>query len=563
MNLNSSKSPSLKDSIKSNNNIKYSYEKKNSNKTEEGNFFSIDISKTSQEIKNKYIEGSEVKSKTNKNTEKEQSNNNTFELSNNKYYFGSQNSNNIEETPTVKKKLFIPPFKENISSINIIHIKEIPIKKHKYPSILTTNYKSWNGYNYFPFKAKIIEGPSGFKPTLMTGTALTLSTILFFIFESKYLSDELNVFVPIIIGLLYAVSLINLIIASFIDPGIIRRFELTNEKKKNKENNENKIKRKNLKIFQLGRIMTYKYCHTCGIIRPNRSSHCRECNNCVERMDHHCPWIGICVGKRNYLYFFIFVMCVNILEILVIIFSTIHIIKKSDDNLLEDEYIENSKAYSLDKAVMSLYLIIYCIFFMYFTTRLLFYHIILILTNSTTKEKLKSVFRKGNPYTRSCWKNIKFILCPKIKKHDILEILRGDFQEICDTNKYNSDKNRNDPDKTYTNIELNLDSIIDENLDNSKKNKSIDHILFEESNKQQENTLEIDKIKNSNNNPIFDISSNNINQSYLKELEQNDTSVVKSNGKNKKKEIKFLENQSPEIQEFVKNFQKNFKYNPK
>ena len=144
-----------------------------------------------------------------------------------------------------------------------------------------------------------------------------------------------------------------------------------------------------------------------------------------------------------------------------------------------------------------------------------------------------------------------------------MEILRGDFQEICDTNKYNSDKNRNDPDKTDTNIELNLDSIIDENLDNSKKNKSIDHILFEESNKQQENTLEIDKIKNSNNNPIIDISSNNINQSYLKELEQNDTSVVKSNGKNKKKEIKFLENQSPEIQEFVKNFQKNFKYNPK
>ena len=80
-----------------------------------------------------------------------------------------------------------------------------------------------------------------------------------------------------------------------------------------------------------------------------------------------------------------------------------------------------------------------------------------------------------------------------------------------------------------------MDSIIDENLDNSKKNKSIDHILFEESNKQQENTLEIDKIKNSNNNPIIDISSNNINQSYLKELEQNDTSVVKSNGKNKKK----------------------------
>ena len=74
----------------------------------------------------------------------------------------------------------------------------------------------------------------------MSGTALTLSTILFFIFESKYLSDELNLFVTILIGLLYAVSLINLIIASFNDPGVIRRFELTNEKKKNKENNEKK-----------------------------------------------------------------------------------------------------------------------------------------------------------------------------------------------------------------------------------------------------------------------------------------------------------------------------------
>ena len=134
MNLNSSKNPSLKDSIKSNNNIKYSYEKKNSNKTEEGNFFSIDISKTSQEIKNKYIEGSD-KCKTNKNTEKEPSNNNTFELSNNKYYFGSQNSNNIEETPTVKKNYLFLLLKKTFHLLILYILKKFLLKNiniHQY-----------------------------------------------------------------------------------------------------------------------------------------------------------------------------------------------------------------------------------------------------------------------------------------------------------------------------------------------------------------------------------------------------------------------------------------------
>ena len=56
-----------------------------------------------------------------------------------------------------------------------------------------------------------------------------------------------------------------------------------------------------------------KLCNTCYIFRGPGVSHCKKCNNCVENFDHHCPWLGNCIGKNNYTMFIIFLICFNII----------------------------------------------------------------------------------------------------------------------------------------------------------------------------------------------------------------------------------------------------------
>ena len=46
-----------------------------------------------------------------------------------------------------------------------------------------------------------------------------------------------------------------------------------------------------------------RICQWCYKAKPDRCHHCSQCNRCILKMDHHCPWVANCIGFYNYKFF--------------------------------------------------------------------------------------------------------------------------------------------------------------------------------------------------------------------------------------------------------------------
>ena len=144
----------------------------------------------------------------------------------------------------------------------------------------------------------------------------------------------------------------------------------------------------------------FKYCRSCRVYRPPRSKHCHTCNNCVERFDHHCPWTGTCIGRRNYRYFYLFVNLCSVLCITIFVSSLLLIKNEVDKQKVDadgDVVDQEGKRYDNLFTALSLYpgapiLMTYSLFAFFSVFGLSVFHTMLICIGETTAENLKGVF---------------------------------------------------------------------------------------------------------------------------------------------------------------------------
>lgn len=157
----------------------------------------------------------------------------------------------------------------------------------------------------------------------------------------------------VILPILCSLALLK---TAFTDPGIIPRKDINNK--------DPKWSRQTLPIpprYQdicvNGTTVRLKFCSTCRIFRPPRSFHCPICDNCVERFDHHCPWIGTCIGSRNYGWFSSFIWLTGVLCVFVLVHSLLLLVRVGRETKDPDNWIKAQNA--MDQQPIAVFLVVF------------------------------------------------------------------------------------------------------------------------------------------------------------------------------------------------------------
>ena len=277
-----------------------------------------------------------------------------------------------------------------------------------------------NNYIIKVFGSEIIMGKK-FYHVLITCIFVTFPSIVILFVPFEHSSNDLfQIFNSLVVVYLYIITCYFCIRAGMLDPGI---FERNHEI----ENNNSLSEYKHIhKSRTKGIISKIVYCYTCNIVRPPRTSHCAECDNCVERFDHHCIWVGNCIGKRNYGSFILFLFHLNFFGLYTITILSIIISQKFDmihnsQQMTEDDKDKQLRLIGLIFAVIGFVFL----FIFIFTGKLFLLHLHLCMKNMTFYEHLKNRWNepwKGSNFDKySLINNFLFLVCRKLPKSHFRE----------------------------------------------------------------------------------------------------------------------------------------------
>ncbi|XP_047316891.1 probable protein S-acyltransferase 7 [Impatiens glandulifera] len=279
-------------------------------------------------------------------------------------------------------------------------------------------YQAWKGSNRFLVGGRLVFGPDA-RSIFMTVSLIVIPIAIFCVFVARNLKDyfphDTGIIIMVLPIALTFWDLILLLLTSARDPGIVPRNLCPPEPEPceaNAEASANQavpMRLPRVKEVQVNGIsVKIKYCDTCMLYRPPRCSHCSICNNCVERFDHHCPWVGQCIGQRNYRFYFMFVLSTTLLCVYVFAFCWVYITR-----IMNSKHITVWKA--MAKTPASIVLIIFTFLAFWFVGGLTVFHLYLISTNQSTYENFRYRYdRRANPYNKGLIRNFAEIFCSRI-----------------------------------------------------------------------------------------------------------------------------------------------------
>ncbi|KAJ6774050.1 ZINC FINGER DHHC DOMAIN CONTAINING PROTEIN [Salix purpurea] len=275
----------------------------------------------------------------------------------------------------------------------------------------------------FILGGRLIFGPDA-RSLIVTLLLIIVPVIIFCVFVVRHLRHEFSpdnagyaILVVAIIFTIYVLAL--LFLTSARDPGIIPRNSHPPEEEFRYDPSVSiEVGGRQTPSLQFPRTkevmvngipVRVKYCDTCMLYRPPRCSHCSICNNCVERFDHHCPWVGQCIGLRNYRCFFMFVSSSTLLCIYVFSISALYI------KVLMDDY-QSTVWKAMKESPASVILMAYSFISLWFVGGLTGFHLYLIGTNQTTYENFRyRADSRINVYNLGCFDNFLEVFCTKVK----------------------------------------------------------------------------------------------------------------------------------------------------